>query len=101
MSQRKRIVLAAAGLAAALFLVAPAPSRAVAVREGTSSATDVLDRVWRWLAELWPQGAAPGLAGRPEREGGAAGPNGQPALKTAPPPPGATEGGAVDPNGGR
>ena len=91
MSQRKRIVLAAAGLAAALFLVAPAPSRAVAVREGTSSATDVLGRVWRWLAELWPQGAAPGLAG----------PNGQPALKTAPPPPGATEGGAVDPNGGR
>ncbi len=55
MSQRNRIFLAAA-LVAALFLAAPSPSHA-AVHPWQLPLAGAWERAWSWLAQLLPGGA--------------------------------------------
>ena len=75
MSQRNRIALAAA-LLAALFLTAPAPSHAVVHPSWQLPLTGVWERAWSWLAQILPGGAPqrPGVGQR--KEGGVVDPNG-------------------------
>ena len=99
MSQRNRIVLAAAVLAV-LSGVAPAPSQAAGLRPWSSPVVDAWERAWNRLAALLPQGASPKPAARLEKEGGAINPDGHTGF-TAPAPPSthSDEGGAINPDG--
>jgi hypothetical protein len=84
MSQRNRIVFAAAALAAVLLLMAPAPSRAAAFREVKLPAAGLVEQLWSWLADRLPGGASMEMAARWEKEGSAIDPMGKP--QTTPPP---------------
>jgi hypothetical protein len=57
MSQQMRRILAAVGLAAALLLAVPAPSRAASLRE-PSFAAGLMERVWSWLWSLAPESSS-------------------------------------------
>jgi hypothetical protein len=100
MSQRNRIVLAAAVLAA-LCGVAPAPSQASALRLWRIPVVDAWDRAWNRLAALLPQSASTKPPVRQEKEGGMINPNGGTTSGLAPVPPGTSsdEGGMINPNG--
>ena len=99
MSQRNRIVLAAAVLAA-LCGVAPAPSQAAGLRPWRVPVVDVWERAWNRLTALLPQGASRTPAARQEKEGGAINPDGHAGF-TAPVPPSthSDEGGMINPDG--
>lgn len=84
MSLRNRIVSIAIALAAALFLAAPAPSRAAGLWEEPISIAGAVERFWSWVTGLWPDGGSSEPTTRWEKEGGMINPNGQP--NTAPPP---------------
>jgi hypothetical protein len=86
MSQRNRIVLTAAVLAAALCGVAPAPSHAAGLRPWRVPVVDAWERAWNRLAALLPQGASRTPPARQEKEGGMVNPDGH-AGYTAPTPP--------------
>lgn len=103
MSQRNRRVLAALGLAAALCLILPAPSRAAGLWE--VPVMGFTARVWSWLEGR-------GLTGRPgarppaavwEKEGSMIDPDGRPTPgTTSTPPPGSAtsdQGSMIDPDG--
>ena len=100
MSQRNRIVLAAAVLAA-LCGVAPAPSQAAGLRPWRAPGVAVWERAWNRLAALLPQGNSRKPAARQEKEGGAINPNGGTTSGAAPVPSSthSDEGGAINPNG--
>jgi len=87
MSQRNRIVLAAAVLAAALCGVAPAPSHAAGLRPWRVPVVGVWELAWNRLAALLPQGTSRRPAARQEKEGGAINPNGGTTSSFAPAPP--------------
>jgi hypothetical protein len=57
MSQQMRRTLAAVGLAAALLLAVPAPSRAMGFREPSFVADGLLERICSWLWSLAPSPA--------------------------------------------
>ena len=102
MSQRNRIALAAA-LLAALFLTAPAPSHAVVHPSWQLPLTGVWERAWSWLAQILP-GGAPQKPGVREKEGGAINPDGRPTPGLISPVPTGTqsdEGGAINPDGSK
>ena len=101
MSQRNRIVLAAAVLTAALCGVAPAPSHAAGLRPWRVPVVGAWELAWNRLAALLPQGASRKPAARQDKEGGAINPNGGTTPGSAPVPPGAyaDEGGAINPDG--
>jgi hypothetical protein len=88
MSQRNRIVLAAAVLAAALCGVAPAPSHAAGLRPWRVPMVGVWELAWNRLAALLPQGASRKPAARQDKEGGAINPNGGTTSGWTPVPPG-------------
>jgi hypothetical protein len=97
MSQRKRIVLVAAVLAAA-FAVVPAPSQAAGFRREGLSILDAWERARVWMArrvgwgELW------------RKEGSAINPDGSPKPGSAAPAPDTNtveEGPRIDPNGAK
>jgi hypothetical protein len=102
MSQRNRIVLAAAVLAV-LCGVAPAPSHAAGLRPWNVPVVDAWERAWNRLAALLPQGSSRKPAARQEKEGGMINPNGGTTSGIAPVPPGtySDEGGAINPDGVR
>jgi len=87
MSQRNRIVLAAAVLAAALCGVAPAPSHAAGLRPWRVPVVGVWELAWNRLAALLPQGTSRKPAARQEKEGGMINPNGGTTSSFAPAPP--------------
>ncbi|HEX9944689.1 MAG TPA: hypothetical protein VGG03_21980 [Thermoanaerobaculia bacterium] len=96
MSQSVRRAFAAAGLALALLLTLPAPSRAAGPWE--EPAARLAARVWSWLESLGivaPQPASPFRqpAARWEKEGSAINPDGRAARVTCTTPPG------TDPDG--
>ena len=86
MSQRNRIVLAAAVLTAALCGVAPAPSHAAGLRPWRVPVVGVWELAWNRLAALLPRDTSRKPAARQEKEGGAINPDGH-AIFTAPAPP--------------
>ena len=88
MSQRNRIVLAAAVLTAALCGVAPAPSHAAGLRPWQVPVVGVWELAWNRLAALLPQGASRKPAARQDKEGGAINPNGGTTSGWIPAPPG-------------
>lgn len=96
MSQRNRIVLAAAVLTASLCGVAPAPSHAAGLRPWRVPVVGVWELAWSRLAALLPQGASRKPAARQEKEGGAINPNGSTTSGSIPVPPGSysADGGA-------
>jgi len=95
MSQHARRALAALGLAAALLLAAPPPSRAAGLRE-LPSVTGFAARAWAWLENLLPDRPA----ARGEKQGVSSKTGGSLTSPTAPPPADTTdEGSAIDPNG--
>jgi hypothetical protein len=106
MSQQNRRFLAAAGLAAALTLAFPSPSRAVGLRE-VGGAAALAVRAWAWLERLGA-GVRPAPARRPsarwEKQGSAIDPNGA-AARVATRTTASTadvlaeQGSAIDPNG--
>ena len=100
MSQRNRIVLAAAVLAA-LCGVAPAPSQAAGLRPWRVPVAAIWELAWNRLSALLPPGASRKPAARLEKEGGAINPNGGTTSGLAPLPPGISsdEGGAINPDG--
>jgi len=100
MSQHARRVLAALGLAAALLLIGPAPSRAAGLREVSGAVPEIAARVRTWLAEWLP--APRGTAGRMIKQGSGVDPNGT-TLPTTSPTSGSTssQGSGVDPNGAK
>ncbi len=89
MSQRNRIVLAAAVLTAALCGVAPAPSHAAGLRPWRVPVVGVWELAWNRLAALLPQGTSRKPATRQDKEGGMINPNGGTTSGSAPAPPGA------------
>jgi hypothetical protein len=98
MSQQMNRILAAVGLAAALLLTVPAPSRAVSFREPSFVAAGLVERVWSWLWSLAPSPAPsrPGQISTPVTRTGTSG--------TPPPvgttPPGTDDSGShIDPDG--
>ncbi|HEV2845817.1 MAG TPA: hypothetical protein VG477_13275 [Thermoanaerobaculia bacterium] len=94
MSRQNRRFLAVAGLAAALTLGLPSPSRAAGLWKVTAPATLVV-RAWSWLESL-------GLGVRWEKQGSAIDPNGSTARVTTRPPASDVpleQGSAIDPNG--
>ena len=102
---RSRRAAAALSLAAALFLVLPAPSQAARLWETPSA---VVSRVWSWMESLGiVKPAAPSR--RPAapwaKEGSAIDPNGQTIPGTTPTDPTASatsdEGSMIDPDGGK
>ena len=99
MSRRNRLVLAAAGLAATLFLATPAPSHAVGLWEGAIPAVGTLERAWNWLTGLFPSSKPQQQRATWEKEGGAINPNGNSLLVPLPPTDDSEEGGAINPNG--
>jgi len=78
MSQRHRVAVAACALSAALFLAVPSASRAAGARQARLPAAGFVERVWSWIAELWPAGGSPAPASRWEKEGSVISPEGQP-----------------------
>ncbi len=100
MSQRNRIVLAAAVLAA-LCGMTPAPSQASALRPWRVPVVDAWERAWNRLAALLPHGASRKPAARQEKEGGMINPNGGTTSGLVPVPPGtySDEGGMINPDG--
>jgi|GEM_PF-3311127 len=100
MSQRNRIVFATFILMVALFLAAPPPSRATALRPNKAPAFNVWERAWNWLAALLPDGVASKSVAGLEKEGGAIDPNGRPTSGvTAPVSAPSDQGSIIDPNG--
>jgi hypothetical protein len=99
MSQRNRIVLAAVALAAALCVIAPAPSHAAGLQTWRVPGVGVWERTWDWLTRLLPSGTSQQPATRQEKEGGMINPNGGTSGATAPPGTYSDEGGAINPNG--
>lgn len=83
MFKRNRLV-AALGLTAALFLAVPSPSRAAGLRPVRLPVAALVERVWTWIAELWPAGGSSAPAARWEKEGSVIDPLGQPHTTTAP-----------------
>ena len=101
---RSRRAAAALSLAAALFLVLPAPSQAAGLWEIPSA---VVSRVWSWMESLGivkPAVPARRPVARWEKQGSMIDPDGQTVPGTAPtaPPASATseEGSTIDPNSG-
>ena len=104
MSQRNRIVFATFVLTVALFLAAPPPSRATALRTGKAPAVNICDRVWSWLAALLPDGFSSKSVSGLEKEGSMVNPNGGTGSRVTAPAPltsGSNEGSMVDPNGSK
>jgi hypothetical protein len=103
MSQQNRRFLAAAGLAAALTLAVPSPSRAVGLWEVTVPAT-LVARAWSWL-ESRGLGVRTVPARQPsvrwEKQGSAIDPNGSVVQVTRSPTSDVPldQGSAIDPNG--
>ena len=99
---QSRRAVAALSLAAALFLVLPAPSQAAGLWETPSVA---VSRVWFWMESL---GIVKPVARRPtalrEKQGSMIDPDGRTVPGTTPavPPASATsdQGSAIDPDGG-
>jgi hypothetical protein len=87
MSQRNRIVLAAAVLTATLCGVAPAPSHAAGLLPWRVPGVGVWELAWNRLAALLPRGASRKPGVRQEKEGGAINPNGGTTSSFAPAPP--------------
>jgi len=95
MSQQMRRTLATVGLAAALLLAVPAPSRAATFR-GPAVAGSLVERFWSWLSSL-AQTAPVGQAATPVTRTGNG--NGSP-PPASPPPSGTNESGSmIDPDG--
>jgi hypothetical protein len=102
---RSRRAVAVLGLAAALFLVLPAPSQAAGLWETPSV---VVSRVWAWMESLMlvkPTAPLRRMAAPWAKEGSAIDPNGRtvPGTTSTAPPASALseEGSAIDPDGGR
>lgn len=102
---RSRRAVAALSLAAALFLVLPAPSQAVGLWETPSV---VVSRVWSWMESLGivkPAARPRRLAAPWAKEGGMIDPDGRTVPGTTPvaPPDSALsdEGSAIGPDSGR
>ena len=100
MSQHARRVLAALGLAAALLLLGPAPSRAAGLREVSGAVPEIAARVRTWLEGWLP--ASRRAAGSVIKQGSGVDPNGTLPPST-PPASGSTsnQGSGVDPNGAK
>ena len=98
--RRNRLVLAAAGLAATLFLATPVPSHAVSLWEGAIPVAGTLERAWNWLTGLFPSSKPQQRRATWEKEGSAINPNGE-SLITPIVPPLDEEGSAINPNGDR
>ncbi len=99
MSQRNRIFLAAA-LVAALFLAAPSPSHA-AVHPWQLPLAGAWERAWSWLAQLLPGGAPQTPRGRQEKAGGAINPDGGTTTGTTPTGTQSDAGPVIDPDGAK
>jgi hypothetical protein len=97
MSQQMNRMLAAAGLAAALLLAVPAPSRAASFREPSFVTAGLVGRVWSWLKDLAsPAPSQPGQISAPATRTAAGGTP----PPTGPPPSGTSESGShIDPDG--
>lgn len=106
MSQQIRRVLVALGLMAALFLAAPAPSRAAGLRNALP-VNDLAARFWTWMEGLLPGATALSPASHKpaaglQKEGSMIDPNGrtQPSPLPAPTSSAASDQGSmIDPNG--
>lgn len=103
MSRGNRLVLAAAGLAAALFLATPAPSQAVGLWEGAIPAVGTLEQAWNWLTGLFPSSKPQERRATWEKEGSMINPNGGGWVIADPLPPldSSDEGSMINPNGDR
>jgi hypothetical protein len=86
MSQRNRLVIAALALSAGLFLAAPPPCRAAGFRVERLPVAGLWERVWDWMAQLWPAGGSATRTARWEKEGSVINPNGQPTTASQPAP---------------
>lgn len=97
MSQQTRRTLAAVGLAAALLLAVPAPSRAAGFQGPSFAAAGLLERVWSWLWSLAPSRS--GQISTPMTRTGTS--TGVTLPPVAPPPPTGTDesGSHIDPDG--
>jgi hypothetical protein len=102
---QSRRAVAALSLAAALFLVLPAPSQAVGLWETPSV---VVSRVWSWMESLGivkPVVSSRRPAAPRRKEGSMIDPNGRTVPGTTPPAPPdsalSDEGSMIDPDGGR
>ena len=100
MSQRNRIVFATFVLMVALFLAAPPPSHATALRPPKAPAFNVWEHAWNCLAALLPDGVASKPMAGLEKEGGAIDPNGRPNSVTPTTSP-SDQGSIVDPSGAK
>lgn len=106
MSQQIRRVLVALGLMAALFLAAPAPSRAAGLRSALP-VNDLAARFWAWMEGLLPGATVQSpVSHKPaaglQKEGSMIDPDGQHHSSTLPPStssPSSDQGSAIDPNG--
>jgi hypothetical protein len=95
MSQSIRRVLAVTGLAAALLLSIPAPSRAAGLRE-QSPAAGFATRAWSWLESLLPSSGPVASTQRPSIQQKDMVP-----VTSIPPPANNGSGSAMDPDGVR
>lgn len=97
---RSRRAVAALGLAAALFLVLPAPSQAAGFWETPS----VVSRFWSWMESLGIVKPA-GPVAQSAKQGSAIDPDGRTVPGSTPTAPPASalseEGSGIDPDGGR
>lgn len=108
MSQQIRRVLVALGLMAALFLAAPAPSRAAGLRSALP-VNDLAVRFWSWMEGLLPRATVQSPASyKPaaglQKQGSAIDPDGRTQPITLPPPPSSAasdQGSMIDPNGAK
>jgi hypothetical protein len=103
MSRRNRLVLAAAGLAATLFLATPAPSQAAGLWEGAIPVAGTLERAWNWLTGLFPSSKPQQQRAIWEKEGSMINPNGGGSVIADPllPLDNSDEGSMINPNGDR
>lgn len=102
---QSRRAVATLSLAAALFLVLPAPSQAAGLWTAPS---EVISRVWSWMEGLGivkPAVPSRRMAAQREKQGGMIDPDGRTTPGTTPvaPPTSATsdQGGMIDPDGGK
>jgi hypothetical protein len=100
MSRKNRRTLAVASVIAALFLALPTPSQATGL--WSWEPIDLAARMWSWLENLLPQGAAASAhqpSDRWEKEGSMGDPDGRPSSTTPPASASSDQGSLVDPDG--